>query len=197
MKIGFLPIILILLITGLFLASIANLTKISPTPSLAPTKPVNTNANPDLGDWGSAPEIQNDVWINTDEPLRLANLRGKVVLLEMWTYGCYNCRNVVPSLKGWHEQYADQGLVVIGNHYPEFEYERDLENLKQAVTDLELPYPITQDNDGVTWRAYSNRYWPTLYLIDKRGHIRYRHIGEGSYRKTEEAIQDLLAELAP
>jgi hypothetical protein len=86
------------------------------------------------------------------------------------------------------------GLVIIGNHYPEFEYERDLDNLKQAVLDLEVPYPVVQDNDGTNWQNYKNRYWPTLYLIDKSGHIRYVHIGEGSYIETEQAIQALLAE---
>ena len=152
---------------------------------------------PNLRDWGPAPELSNEIWINTGEPLRLADLRGKVILLEMWTYGCYNCRNVLPSLKDWHEHYANQGLVIIGNHYPEFAHEEDLENLKKAVTELEIPYAIAQDNDGVTWRAYSNRYWPTLYLIDKRGHIRYTQIGEGNYEQTEAAIQALLAEPAP
>jgi len=104
---------------------------------------------------------------------------------------------VIPSLREWYETYNAQGLVVIGNHYPEFSYEADLENLKQAVQALEVPYPVAQDNDGATWRAYNNRYWPTLYLIDKRGEIRYRHIGEGDYEETEEAIQALLAETYP
>jgi peroxiredoxin len=100
-------------------------------------------------------------------------------------------------LREWHERYTDQGLVVIGNHYPEFSYEADLDNLKEAIQRLEVPYPVAQDNDGETWRAYDNRYWPTLYLIDKRGHIRYRHIGEGNYDTTEAAIQSLLAETYP
>lgn len=100
-------------------------------------------------------------------------------------------------MRGWHEKYAQDGLVVIGNHYPEFRYEEDLDNLKEAIIRLEVPYPVAQDNEGVTWRAYNNRYWPSLYLIDKRGHIRYRHIGEGSYEDTEEAIQALLAETYP
>jgi hypothetical protein len=101
---------------------------------------------------------------------------------------------VIPSLRGWHEQYSAQGLVVIGNHYPEFGYERELENLKAALTRLEIPYPVAQDNEGITWSAYHNRFWPTLYLIDKRGHLRYQHIGEGGYTETESAIQSLLAE---
>ena len=101
---------------------------------------------------------------------------------------------MVPSLRGWHAEYASQGLVVIGNHTPEFDYEADLENLIEAVKRLEIPYPVAQDNDGKTWRAYDNHYWPALYLIDKQGNIRYQHIGEGAYGETEAAIQALLAE---
>jgi peroxiredoxin len=97
-------------------------------------------------------------------------------------------------LRGWHEQYAEKGLVVIGNHFPEFGYEKDLDNLQQAVIDLNVPYPVVQDNDGANWRAYKNRYWPTMYLIDKNGHIRYVHIGEGNYAETEQAINQLLTE---
>lgn len=97
-------------------------------------------------------------------------------------------------MREWNRKYADTGLVIIGNHYPEFNYERDLGNLTKAVQDLDIEYAVAQDNDGKTWRAYSNRYWPTKYLIDKRGHIRYIHIGEGRYDATEEAIQALLAE---
>ena len=100
-------------------------------------------------------------------------------------------------MREWHYKYKDEGLVIIGNHYPEFSYEADLDNLKQAIVDLDIPYPVAQDNDRKTWGAYKNRYWPTLYLIDKRGHIRYVHIGEGAYEITEAAIQDLLAESYP
>lgn len=103
---------------------------------------------------------------------------------------------MIPSLRGWHEQYSSQGLVVIGNHFPEFRHEEDLNNLKEAIQRLEIPYPVAQDNDGATWRSYHNRYWPTLYLIDKQGHIRYRHIGEGRYNETEAVIRALLAEPA-
>ena len=101
---------------------------------------------------------------------------------------------MIPSLRGWHNEYSDDGLVIIGNHYPEFSYEEDLDNLKEALLRLDIPYAVAQDNDGKTWRAYKNRYWPTLYLIDKQGHIRYVHIGEGRYKETEENIQALLAE---
>ena len=100
-------------------------------------------------------------------------------------------------MREWHDKYKDEGLVIIGNHYPEFSYEADLDNLKQAIVDLDISYAVAQDNDRVTWRAYKNHYWPTLYLIDKRGHIRYVHIGEGKYAETEAAIQALLAENYP
>jgi len=147
-----------------------------------------------LPDLGFAPELTNDIWLNVDTPLRLADLRGSVVIIEMWTFGCINCQHVMPSLKEWHSKYADQGLVIIGNHYPEFSYEQDLENVKNAVANFGIEYAVAQDNDGKTWRAYKNHYWPTLYLIDKQGHIRYVHIGEGRYEETEENIQALLAE---
>ena len=148
-------------------------------------------------DMGPAPELTNEIWLNVDAPLRLADLRGKVVALEMWTFGCYNCQNVIPSLKEWHAEYASQGLVIIGNHYPEFDFEADLNNLTAKVAEYGIEYAVAQDNEGVTWRAYDNHYWPVIYLIDKKGHIRYVHIGEGRYKETESAIQNLLAEAYP
>jgi thiol-disulfide isomerase/thioredoxin len=152
---------------------------------------------PSLPDLGAAPEWENSTWLNSDSPLRLQDLHGKVVALEMWTFGCINCQHVIPSLKQWQAAYAEQGLVIIGNHYPEFGYEGDLENLKQAVARAGVQYAVSQDNDGATWRAYRNQYWPTLYLIDKRGHIRYVHVGEGAYAETERNIRVLLAESYP
>ena len=104
---------------------------------------------------------------------------------------------MIPSLRGWHDKYSQQGLAIIANHYPEFGYEAELDNLKAAIDRLQIPYAVAQDNEGKTWRAYRNRYWPTLYLIDKRGDIRYQHIGEGGYAETEAAIQALLAEPQP
>ena len=147
-----------------------------------------------LPDLGPAPELTNDTWLNVDAPLRLANLRGKVVIVEMWTFDCINCQHVMPALKEWHSQYKEAGLVIIGNHFPEFSYERDLENLKTAVVQNDIQYAVAQDNDGATWQAYKNIYWPALYLIDKQGRIRYIHIGEGNYKETEQNIQALLAE---
>lgn len=143
---------------------------------------------------GQAPELVGDTWLNTDAPLTLASLKGKVVLLEMWTFGCVNCRNTLPALKDWHARFAERGLVVIGNHYPEFGYEADLDNLKQAVADLGISYPIVQDNTGDNFRAYRANYWPTIYLIDGQGRLRYVHIGEGAYEETEQVINALLDE---
>lgn len=140
-----------------------------------------------------APEITSQTWINS-APLRMTNLRGKVVMVEFWTYGCSNCRNVEPYIKAWHAQYASQGVVIIGVHSPEFPHESDVENVRRYVADHAIRHPVAIDNDFAVWNSYHNRFWPTLYLIDKQGVIRYTHIGEGSYDKTERQIQALLAE---
>lgn len=132
-------------------------------------------------------------WINTP-PLSMANLKGKVVLVDFWTYTCINCIRTFPYLKSWHQKYADKGLVIVGVHTPEFEFEKDLSNVKKAVNDFGITYPVVQDNDYSTWRAYNNRYWPAKYLVDKDGQIRYTHFGEGQYDETEKIIQDLLKE---
>lgn len=160
---------------------------------------VNTLTSPSstLLDLGPAPELTNTVWLNTDSPLRLADLRGKVVALEMWTFDCINCQHVIPALKSWYANYKDQGFVLIANHFPEFGFERDLNALKVAVAQQGIEYPVAQDNDGATWDAYQTMYWPSLYLIDKRGHLRYIHIGEGDYDQTEQNIRTLLAESYP
>lgn len=193
----------ILLLTTIFLGACAAARGSQPSGSTSqeaqpPVKTMpasgKTSFHADLPDLGAAPELNNQVWLNVDRPLRLADLRGKVVLLDMWTFDCINCRNVIPALRDWHTKYAGQGLVVIGNHFPEFDEERDLGNLKDAVQRLNIPYAVAQDNDGVTWQAYGTRYWPTLFVIDKRGHLRYTHIGEGAYTETEQVIQDLLKE---
>ena len=162
-----------------------------PSPTTAPTEDRNMSAYPDLG---PAPELVNTVWLNTDQPLRIADLRGRVVLLEFWTFDCINCIRTIPFIQSWHETYAAQGLVVIGNHYPEFSYERDLQNVRAAIDRLAITYAVAQDNTRATWSAYNQRYWPTAYLIDKWGRIRYKHIGEGRYDETERAIQALLSE---
>ncbi len=154
-------------------------------------------ANVSLPDLGPAPELTNTIWLNTPSPLHLADLRGKVVGVEMWTFDCINCQHVMPFLKAWYAKYKDQGFVLIGNHFPEFSVEADLNNLKAAVASNGILYPVAQDNNGATWNAYHNMYWPALYLIDKRGHIRYVHFGEGAYDETESNISTLLAEAYP
>ena len=141
-----------------------------------------------------APEIiPGGVWFNS-EPLKLSELKGKVVLIDFWTYTCINCQRTFPYLRAWHEKYSDKGLVTIGVHSPEFEFEKSAKNVAQAIKDFGLKYPIVQDNDFATWRAYDNHYWPAKYLIDKDGFVRYTHFGEGEYDTTEETIQKLLSE---
>ncbi len=134
-------------------------------------------------------------WLNTGgQALNLAALSGKVVAVEMWTAGCYNCRNVVPWLKTWDDKYRSQGLVIVGVHSPEFENERSAQYVRLAVDKLGIRYPVVMDNEFRIWKAYRNVYWPTLYLVDKKGLIRYTHVGEGAYEETERMIKQLLAE---
>ena len=140
-----------------------------------------------------APDITNQTWLNST-PIHLSDLKGKVVMVEFWTFGCYNCRNVEPYVKEWHRKYAGQGLVVIGVHSPEFSYEHDLDKVTRYLNAHEIRFPVPLDNDFSTWNRYGNRYWPAMYLIDKQGIIRYVRIGEGGYQETERLIQALLAE---
>ncbi len=141
-----------------------------------------------------APElVGTQGWINS-APLELEGLRGKVVLIDFWTYTCVNCIRTFPFLKVWHSKYADNGLVVIGVHTPEFEFEKKLENVQQAVEEHGIDWPVVQDNDFATWRAFDNQAWPAKYLIDKNGEVRYQHLGEGRYRETERYIRTLLLE---
>lgn len=140
-----------------------------------------------------APEITSSTWLNS-EPLQMEKLRGKVVMVEFWTFGCWNCRNIEPYVKEWHDKYAKQGLVVIAVHSPEFKYEYDVQKVKNYIEEHHIPYAVPIDNEFLNWRQYRNRYWPTLYLIDKTGNIQYTKIGEGSYEETEKTIKQLLAE---
>ena len=132
-------------------------------------------------------------WYNSDG-LTLAELKGKVVLIDFWTYSCINCQRTLPYLREWHQKYNDKGLVIIGVHSPEFEFEKNGKNVADAISDFQLSYPVVQDNDFLTWRAYNNRYWPAKYFIDKNGDIRYQHFGEGKYDESEKVIQELLKE---
>ena len=141
----------------------------------------------------AAPELATGDWINS-EPLKLADLRGRVVLIDFWTFGCYNCRNTLPFLNDWNERYREKGLTIIGVHSPEFDEERKVENLRRQISSLGIGYPVVTDNDYQTWNAYKVEAWPTVFLLDKRGRIRWMHVGEGAYDKTEQLIQQLLAE---
>lgn len=132
-------------------------------------------------------------WLNSP-PLDDAMLRGKVVLVDFWTYSCINCLRTLPYLKAWDAKYRDQGFVLIGVHSPEFAFEKDLRNVERAVRDLGIAYPVAIDNRYAIWNAYENRYWPAHYLIDAQGRIRHQHFGEGAYAETEQAIQALLME---
>jgi thiol-disulfide isomerase/thioredoxin len=140
-----------------------------------------------------APEFAGiDNWINS-APLTMQQLRGKVVLIDFWTYDCINCQHTLPWVKEWHRKYKDQGLVVVGVHTPEYGFERSLANLRTAVARNGITYPVAQDNRYLTWNAWSNRYWPGFYLVDKAGQVVYTHFGEGNYAQTDSAIQNLLA----
>jgi len=140
-----------------------------------------------------APEFAGPVWLNS-APLTLDSERGKAVLVYFWTFGCHNCRAVQPHVKGWYERYRASGLQVVAVHAPELAYERDVDSVRAYVAENGLSYPVVIDNDFAIWRRYGNRYWPVLYLIDRHGRLRYRHIGEGSYDATRAWIERVLAE---
>jgi thiol-disulfide isomerase/thioredoxin len=132
-------------------------------------------------------------WLNSP-PLTASALRGKVVLIDFWTYTCINWLRTLPYVRAWAEKYRDQGLVVIGVHAPEFAFEKDLNNVRRAVKDMKIGYSIGVDNDHVIWRAFKNQYWPALYFIDAEGRVRHHYFGEGAYEQSEMIIQELLAE---
>ncbi len=150
----------------------------------------------DLPVEGPFPSLDGAVqWLNSKR-LTPAELRGKVVLVDFWTYSCINCIRTIPYVRAWAEKYRDQGLVVIGVHAPEFAFEKQIGNVEKAVRDFKITYPVAIDNDFAIWRAFSNSYWPAHYFIDAAGQIRYTHFGEGDYEGSERVIQDLLAEAA-
>jgi len=140
----------------------------------------------------AAPEIASGSWINS-EPLTLESLRGRVVLIEFWTFACYNCRNTLPTIKKWDARYRDKGLTIIGVHTPELDYERNIDNLRREVAGLGIKYPVVTDNDYSTWKTYGVEAWPTLFVLDKQGRVRWMHVGEGAYNETEQVIKKLLA----
>ncbi len=167
-----------------------------PTPTPAPAAIPNTGqaAAMDLPNAGPAPEFTGiSHWINS-QPLTLKDLRGKVVLIDFWTYSCINCLRTLPYLTDWYNKYKDAGLVVIGVHSPEFAFEHDTANVEAAVKQYKIAYPVAQDNDFATWQAYNNEYWPAEYFIDAQGNLRHAHFGEGNYDESEKVIQALLAQ---
>jgi thiol-disulfide isomerase/thioredoxin len=169
-------------------AAIATLVA-SPAASAASTPTANMINNGTI-----APEFTGiDKWLNSD-PLTLQQLRGKVVLVDFWTYTCINCIHVLPYVKTWNQKYKDQGLVVVGVHTPEYPFERDTDNVRKAIKRFDITFPVAQDNRYATWNAYGNQYWPAFYLVDKKGHVVYTHFGEGDYEQTEAKIKALLAE---
>ena len=151
----------------------------------------------DKSQFQKAPEFaQIAGYINTpsNAPLTLTSLKGKVVLVDFWTYSCINCIRTLPHLNDWYQRYADKGFVIVGVHSPEFEFEKNYDNVKAAVQKLGIKFPVILDSNHGTWNAYGNMYWPRDYLVDTQGYIRHDHIGEGDYNTTESAIQSLLAE---
>lgn len=155
--------------------------------------PFRSTAEYESSESATAPELATGDWINS-EPLKLKDLRGRVVLIEFWTFGCYNCRNTLPFVKSWDDRYREKGFTVIGVHSPEFDDERKVENLRREVSSLGIRYPVVTDNDYQTWNAYKVEAWPTVFLLDKQGRIRLMHVGEGDYDEAERLIQKLLAE---
>jgi len=143
---------------------------------------------------GRMPAIAGAVeWLNS-APLSDEDLRGKVVLVDFWTFGCINCRNALPHVREWHRKYKDQGLVVIGVHSPEFAYEKNIDNVRKAVVDLGVSFPVAVDSNFAIWRAFGNQYWPAHYFVDAAGNIRFHHFGEGEYDKSEQVLRQLLGE---
>jgi thiol-disulfide isomerase/thioredoxin len=149
----------------------------------------------DKSQFKRAPEFTDTTgYINTPSPVKLADLKGKIVLVHFWTYTCSNCIHTIPYLNNWYQKYSNKGLVIVGVQTPEFDFEKNIGNVKKAVQDFKIKYPVILDNDYVNWNAYGNNYWPRDYLVDNQGLIRYNHIGEGGYEQTEQMIRSLLAE---
>ncbi|HEX5123528.1 MAG TPA: cytochrome c biogenesis protein DipZ [Rhodanobacteraceae bacterium] len=162
--------------------------------TMAPKAVATANESAMLPIEGTMPPLDGAVeWLNSP-PLTAAQLRGKVVVIDFWTYSCVNCLRTLPYVRAWYGKYKDQGLVVIGVHAPEFAFEKDIDNVKRAVKDLHVDYPVAIDNDYAIWRAFDNQYWPAHYFIDAQGRIRHHHFGEGEYAESEDVIKQLLAE---
>ncbi|WP_347469334.1 thioredoxin family protein [Burkholderia stagnalis] len=171
------------------------ITAVAATAALAAFADTRGETVPPMVEAGAqAPELAGiERWHNS-APLKLSELRGKVVLVDFWTYSCINCIHTIPYVNEWYRKYRDQGLVVIGVHTPEYPFERDARNVADALGRFGIRYPVAQDNRYDTWNAYGNRYWPALYLVDANGRVVYTRFGEGQYEKTEAAIREALAQ---
>lgn len=169
------------------------LARIRPMPSVA-ASPAAAVARASLPDLGPMPELAGGTrWINSPALTR-ADLKGRVTMIEIWTYGCYNCLNALPHIKVTAARYKAAGLVTIGVHTPEFDREKIPANVERRVKELGVDFPVVMDNDFAIWRAFNNRFWPAVYLVDKQGRIRFHHDGEGRYSDIDAAVRDLLAE---
>lgn len=162
------------------------------TPTSDNNNKTSTTMKIDFKNYGPAPEFTGiSGWLNSDA-LKISDLKGKVVLVDFWTYSCINCIRTLPYVTKWYDTYKDKGFVVIGVHTPEFPFEKVASNVQDAMNRFGIHYPVAQDNDYGTWNAYQNQYWPAEYLIDQKGNIVYTHFGEGNYDHTEDAIRQLL-----
>lgn len=188
-------LVLIIVVIGIVVV-IGLLEKSKPEQAQGPVEEVVTETVADKeSKYPAAKElVAPDGFLNT-EPFKLADHIGQdVILVDFWTYSCINCQRTLPYLNAWQEKYGDKGLKIVGVHTPEFEFEKEKENVQAAIDKFGIEYAVVQDNEYSTWRAYANRYWPRKYLIDIDGYIVYDHIGEGSYEETEQKIQELLQE---
>ena len=196
--------IMVIIVASLAIVSIARY-RSKTQPSIARLAPAtNANVTVSLSDLQpdaliaatnapAAPAFPEGTWINSD-PIALEKLRGRVVLVEFWTFGCDNCRNTLPSVREWDARYRERGLTIVGVHTPETQSEYVIDGVRREVPGLGIKYPVVTDNDYTTWKAYGVEAWPTIFVIDKQGRIRWLHVGEGRYEETESVIKTLLAE---
>ncbi len=196
-------VIIAIVVVGLAIVAIARYQR-TVQPAIARGLAAATYTNSDLSSLEAdtliaatkapaAPEFAKGDWLNSD-PLTLDKLHGRVVLVEFWTFGCYNCRNTLPSVKEWDARYRERGLTVVGVHTPETQSEYVIDNVRREVPGLGIKYPVVTDNDYTTWKAYGVEAWPTILVLDKQGRIRWLHVGEGRYEETESVIKTLLTE---
>jgi thiol-disulfide isomerase/thioredoxin len=180
-------------VVGVLAVIASGITAPSPAKERTHLQPVTSTAMelPVEGDLPSLAGARS--WLNSP-PLTAAGLRGRVVLVEFWTYTCINWRRQLPYVRAWAQKYKNSGLVVIGVHTPEFAFEKDVDNVRWAAKDLDVPFPIAIDSDANVWRAFDNEYWPALYFVDAQGHVRHHQFGEGEYERSERILQQLLAE---